>query len=173
MTAEFDQLVAEFEEFQAGIKNVDDRFARLAGMQDELAALQVSAVSPDHAVTVVAGPGAAVTDVRVTEAAMRLTPEQLSSTIMTTLRAAVADAARTQAAIVQDHVGDEADVLDQVLETQSEVTGVPVEELRDKVERRPAVQDDEPTVFSDRARPAGPPPSDSDSFLSNLSDEED
>lgn len=172
MTAEFDQLVAEFESFQASLKNVDDRFEQLAEMRAELAALEVRATSADRAVTVVAGPGGAVTDVQVTEAAMELGPQQLSSTIMATLREAVADAARKQAAIVQDYAGDEADVLGQVLETQSEVTGVPVEELRDKVERRPAVPDDEPTVFQDRGAPAGPP-SDSDSFLRNLSDEED
>ncbi len=178
MTAEFDQLVAEFEEFQAGLRNVDDRFERLAGLQDELASLEVSAASPDHAVTVVAGPGGAVTDVRVTEAAMRLTPEQLSATIMSTLRAAVADAARTQAAIVQDHVGEDADVLGQVLETQSEVTGVPVEELREQVRGpapRPAEQAEPPElpVFTEQEPRHQAPPDDADTFLRDLSDEED
>jgi DNA-binding protein YbaB len=173
MTAEFDQLVVEFERFQAGLENVDERFERLAGLQGELESLRVSAVSPDHAVTVSAGPGGAVTDVRVTEAAMRLTPEQLSATIMTTLRTAVADAARTQAAIVQDHVGAETDVLDQVLEVQAEVTGTPVEELRDQV--RGAVPEEEPEVFTeDEPRRAEPRPGPAtDSYLNNLSDEED
>lgn len=171
MTAEFDQLVAEFEQFQAGLHNVDDRFEKLAGMRGELEALEVRATSADRAVTVVAGPGGAVTDIQVTEAGSDLTPQQLSSTIMATLREAVADAARKQAAIVQDYAGDEADVLGQVLETQSEVAGVPVEELREKV--RPSVADDEPTVFQDRGQPTDATPSDSDSFLRNLSDEED
>lgn len=133
MTAEFDQLVAEFEQFQAQIKNMDDRFEHLAGMQSELENLEVTATSSDQAVTVVTGPGGAVLDVRFTEDALRLGPEQLGSVVMSTLRAAVADAARRQAGIVEEFAG--GPVLDQVLETQSELTGVPVEELREKVRR--------------------------------------
>lgn len=133
MTAEFDQLVAEFEQFQAQIQNMDDRFQHLAGMQSELASLEVTASSPDQSITVVAGPGGAVTDIRITEEAFRLGPERLSSDLMTTLREAVADAARQQAGIVEEYAG--GPVLDQVLETQSEITGVPVEELRERVQR--------------------------------------
>jgi DNA-binding protein YbaB len=147
MTAEFDQLVAEFEQFQAQIKNMDDRFEHLAGMQSELASLEVTATSPDHAVTVVAGPGGAVRDIRLTEEALELGAERLGSVLMQTLQNAVADAARQQAGIVEEFAG--GPVLDQVLETQSELTGVPVEELRAKV------------------RP------EHDSYLRDLSDEED
>ena len=138
MTAEFDQLLAEFEQFQAQIKNMDDRFEHLAGMQEELEHLQVRATSPDQSVTVVAGPGGSVVDIRLTEDALRLGAEQLSTELMATVREAVADAARRQAAVVEEFAG--GPVLDQVLETQSEVTGVPVEELREKV-RRPAADD--------------------------------
>ncbi|TDV51001.1 YbaB/EbfC family nucleoid-associated protein [Actinophytocola oryzae] len=133
MTAEFDQLVAEFEQFQAQIQNMDDRFEHLAGMQSELATLEVTASTPDHSITVVAGPGGSVRDIRITEDAFRLGPEQLSSELMATLREAVADAARQQAGIVEEFAG--GPVLDQVLETQSELTGVPVAELREKVHR--------------------------------------
>jgi DNA-binding protein YbaB len=147
MTAEFDQLVAEFEQFQAQIKNMDDRFEQLAGMQGELASLEVTATSPDHAVTVVAGPGGAVRDIRLTEEALELGAERLGSVLMQTLQNAVADAARQQAGIVEEFAG--GPVLDQVLETQSELTGVPVEELRAKVRPEP------------------------DSYLRDLSDEED
>jgi DNA-binding protein YbaB len=146
MTAEFDQLVAEFEQFQAQIKNMDDRFEHLAGMQDELASLEVTATSLDHSVTIVAGPGGAVRDIRLTEEALELGAERLGSVLMQTLQEAVADAARQQAGIVEEFAG--GSVLDQVLETQSELTGVPVEELRAKV------------------RP------DQDSYLRDLSDEE-
>src|SRR5262245_51968752 len=131
MTAEFDQLVAEFEQFQAQIQNMHDRFEHLAGMQSELATLQTSASTPDQSITVVAGPGGSVLDIRITEDAFRHGPEQLSSQLMATLREAVADAARQQAGIVEEFAG--GPVLDQVLETQSEVTGVPVEELRQRV----------------------------------------
>jgi DNA-binding protein YbaB len=141
MTAEFDQLVAEFESFQARIHNVDDRFAQLADMQGELAALEVTAVSPDHSIMVVAGPGGSLRDIRLTEQALELGAERLGSTLMSVVREAVADAARKQAGIVQEYVGADVPVLDQVLETQSEVTGVPVEELRAKV--RPRDDDDD------------------------------
>lgn len=143
MTAEFDQLVSEFEQFQAQIKNMDDRFEHLAGMQSELETLEVRASTPDQAITVVAGPGGSVRDIRFTEEALRLGPEQLSSELMATVRQAIADAARQQAGIVEEFAG--GPVLDQVLETQSEITGVPVEELRQQV--RPA--DDYLRDFSD------------------------
>lgn len=134
MTAEFDQLVAEFEQFQTQIKNMDDRFEHLAGMQSELESLEVVVSSPDRSVTVVAGPGGSVLDIRITDEALRLGAERLGTELMTTLREAVADAARQQAGIVQEFAG--GPVLEQVLETQSEVTGVPVEELREKVRPR-------------------------------------
>jgi DNA-binding protein YbaB len=146
MAAEFDQLVAEFEQFQAQLRNMDDRFEHLAGMQSELASLEVSASTPDQAITVVAGPGGAVRDIRFTEDAFRLGPEQLSSELMATLREAVADAARQQAGIVEEFAG--GPVLDQVLETQSEITGVPVEELRQKV-RNPRDNDDYLRIFDE------------------------
>lgn len=176
MTAEFDQLVAEFEQFQAQLRNVDDRFEELAGMREELAGLEAVAVSADRSVTVVAGPGGAVKDVRLTEAALTLGPQRLGSMIMSTLHEAVADAARQQAGIVQEYAGD-VPVLDQVLETQAEVTGTSVEELREKM--RPARPvEDEGTVFQDTAPPAptrrdDDDMGDADSFLRNLSDEED
>lgn len=179
MSAEFDQLVAEFEDFQAKIKNVDDRFANIGGMQDELAALEVSATSPDRSVTVVAGPGGSVKNIRFTEAAMQLGPQGLADVLLSTLHDAVADSARTQAGIVQEHLGGDEPVLDQVLATQSEVTGMSVEELRAKVDTEPPPRaprtDDEPTVFRDEAPPPAAPPASSaaDSFLGNLSDEED
>ncbi|MGH3761760.1 YbaB/EbfC family nucleoid-associated protein [Actinophytocola sp.] len=179
MSAEFDQLVAEFESFQSKLKNVDDRFENLAGMQSELAALEVSASSPDRAVTVVAGPGGSIQDIRFTEAAMQLGSQRLSSVVMTTVREAVADAARTQAAIVQEYAGDDAPVVDQVLETQAQVTGVPVEELREKVNKgtrppAPVGDEEESVVFrDDPPRPAAPrAESAADSYLKSVWDEE-
>jgi DNA-binding protein YbaB len=173
MTAEFDQLLAEFEQFQAQIKNVDDRFEQLAGMQSELASLEVTVTSPDRSITVVTGPGGAVRDIRFTEDALQLGAQRLGSLLMSTLQEAVADAARQQAGIVEEYAG--GPVLDQVLETQSEVTGVPVEELRAKVRPEQPAADDG-TVFQDTApRPSRVEPDDSaaDSYLRNLSDEED
>lgn len=181
MSAEFDQLVAEFEAFQSKLTNVDDRFENIAEMQSELAALEVTVTSPDRAVTVVAGVGGSVQDIRFTEAAMQLGSQRLSSVVMTAVRDAIAEAARRQAGIVQEFAGDDFPVLDQVLETQSEVTGVPVEELRAKAEQetksRPPAQVGEPEesiVFRDTPPPPSAPGEDTaaESFLKSVWDEE-
>lgn len=181
MSAEFDQLVAEFEDFQSRLKSVDDRFSDIAGMRSELASLRVSVTSPDRAVTVVAGTGGSVQDVRFTEAAVQLGSQRLGEVVMSTLREAVAEAARRQAAIVQEYVGDGVPVLDQVLETQAEVTGTPVEELRARVEReapsRPparAGEEEESVVFRDTPPPPAAPGVESaaDTFLKSVWDEE-
>jgi DNA-binding protein YbaB len=178
---EFDQLVAQFEDFQSRLKHVEEPLADVAAMQSELEALQVTVSSPDHAVTVVAGVGGSVQDIRFTESAMQLGSQRLSAVVMTTLRDAVAEAARRQASIVQEHVGGDAPVLDQVLETQAEVTGVPVEELRAKVEgetpqRRhtPVGEEEQSIVFRDNPAPATPPATGdaADSFLKSVWDEE-
>jgi hypothetical protein len=66
MSAEFEQLVTEYERFQASVRHVDDRFAGLGAMQQQLTELQARASSPDGGVTVVTGPGGAVLDVKFT-----------------------------------------------------------------------------------------------------------
>jgi len=183
MSAEFDQLVAEFESFQSKLKDADDRFGDVAGMQSELAGLEVTVNSPDKAVTVVAGVGGSVRDIRFTEVALQLGSQRLGDVVMTTVREAVGEAARRQAAIVQEHMGGDVQVLDQVLETQAEVTGIPVDELRKKVEQetaaaRPPAQvgeQEESIVFRDSPPPRPAPGEDSaaDSFLKSVWDEED
>lgn len=187
MSAEFDQLVAEFEQFQSRIKNVDDRFAGIGGMQDELAELRATATSPDKAVTVVAGPGGAVLDVTFTEDALRQSPAALSAAVMATLGQAVAAAARQQAAIVEEHVGGDMNLVDQVLETQAAVFGTSVEEMREKLAEetaapaKPASEDFSEQSFVRReatpeqpAPPASPPAgSAGDSYLRKLFDQED
>jgi DNA-binding protein YbaB len=180
MSAEFDRLVAEFESFQSKLTNVDDQFGDIAGMQSELAGLEVSVTSPDRAVTVLAGVGGSVQDIRFTEAAMQLGSQRLSSVVMATVREAVAEAARRQAGIVQEYVGGDVPVLDQVLETQAQVTGIPVEELRAKAEQenaaRPPAQVgevEESIVFRDAPPPRSPGGETAgDSFLKSVWDEE-
>ncbi|GAB3707694.1 hypothetical protein GCM10027598_11220 [Amycolatopsis oliviviridis] len=188
MSAEFEQLVAEFEKFQSSIQNVDDRFANIGGMQDELSRLEATATSPDRAVTVVAGPGGAVMDVKFTEEALRQRPEALSAAVMSTIQQAVAESARKQAAIVEEHMGDDLNLVDQVLETQAELFGTTVEDLKarmdeaaptppaveqsDDYSQRSVLRTDEPEA----PRPAPPAPSggsDGDRFLKNLFDEDD
>jgi DNA-binding protein YbaB len=186
MSAEFDQLVAEFERFQSGLRDADERFAGLGAMRQELTELRASASSPDGGVTVVTGPGGAVLDVRFTDTALAKGAQALSAAVMATLREAVGEAARRQAVLVQEHLGDDTGLVERVLETQAEAFGTTVEELRSKLaeetSRRepPAVPDD----FSEERvlRPSGTPPpppappapgrSAGDTFLRSLFDEE-
>ncbi|WP_318305887.1 YbaB/EbfC family nucleoid-associated protein [Amycolatopsis solani] len=184
MAAEFDQLVTEFERFQSSIRNVDDRFAGLGAMQQELSELRAGASSPDGGVTVVTGPGGAVLDVKFTDAALAKGPQALSAALMATLREAVGEAARRQAVLVQEHLGDDLGLVDQVLETQAEAFGTTVEEMRSKLAEEPP-RAAAPEDFSEERvlRPAedAPPPtappsgggSAGDAFLRNLFDEED
>ncbi|ANN20805.1 hypothetical protein SD37_37910 [Amycolatopsis orientalis] len=186
MSAEFEQLVAEFEKFQSRIQNVDDRFANIGDMQSELSALQATASSPDRSVTVVAGPAGAIMDVRFTEEALRQRPEALSAALMSTIQQAVAESARKQAAIVEEHMGDDLHLVDQVLETQAEIFGTTVEEMRSKMaeEAPPRPSPESPDDYSERSvlksdpeppRPAPPSSggSDGDRFLKHLFEEGD
>lgn len=181
MSGEFEHLVAEFERFQAGIRHADDRFAGLGTMQQQLTGLRASAASPDGGVTVVTGPGGAVLDVKFTEAALAKGPQALSATLLMTLREAVGAAARQQAVIVEENMGDDLGLVDQVLETQAVAFGTTVEELRTKLTEE-TLTEERPEDFSEQRvlRPADPPPappaggpSAGDRFLRNLFDEED
>ncbi len=187
-----EHLIAEFEKFQSKVKLAETQFSKVGEMQGELAALESQAMSPDRSVTVVAGPGGAVRDIRLTAEAMRLQPQQLAAAIMSTLQTAVADAARKQAGIVDAHMGGAfgLNVGDQVLEAQAEAMGTTAEELRSKMSEE-APQAAEPLGRPSRDEadfsqetvlkradgpPAGPPPaggnSAGDQFLKNLFDDE-
>ncbi|ROP39426.1 YbaB/EbfC family nucleoid-associated protein [Saccharothrix texasensis] len=135
MSAEFDQLVAQFEQFQSKLRRVDQQVAGIGQMQQELAAMEVVATSPDRAVTVVAGPSGAIKDIRLGDAAMRRPPHALAGAIMATLRQAVAEAARRQAGIVEHALGDDLHLTDQVLETQAQLFGVTPQELKTMTEQ--------------------------------------
>ncbi|GGM51920.1 hypothetical protein GCM10012275_23560 [Longimycelium tulufanense] len=186
MTAEFDQLQREFERFQQSLRRVDDRLERYSGMQDEIAAVSVTAHSADRCVNVTAGPGGAVTGIEFTEKALQQSPQALGSMVMSTLQEAVAGAARQQAAVVQQFVGDDLNVLDQVLETQAQMLGRPVEELRAGLEpsaparpseeedfaERSVMRDDDPTPPASPGR-TGDPTSPGDAFLRSLYNRED
>lgn len=106
MSAELDRLAAEFEKFQAKIKQAEQKFSGVVEMQDRIAELEAAVISPDRTVRVVAGPGGSVKDIQLTPDALRLPATTLSDTIMSTLRAAVAEAVRRQADVVDETVGD-------------------------------------------------------------------
>lgn len=153
MSAEFDQLVAQFEQFQSKLKRVDEQFANVGQMQQELAELEAVATSPDRSVTVVAGPSGVIKDIRLTDLAMRRSPQALSAALMATVQRAVAEAARRQAGIVESALGDDMHLTDQVLETQAQLFGTTPEELRASMEQPP--HQDQPPV---PPRPQAPPP---------------
>ncbi|WP_406640538.1 YbaB/EbfC family nucleoid-associated protein [Amycolatopsis sp. WGS_07] len=191
MSEEMDRLVAEFEKFQTKLKQAEAQFAKVGDMQEELNALEAQVMSPDRSVTVIAGPSGSVKDLRLSPDALRQQPDQLASTILATLHQAVAESARKQAGIVDEHVGTAfgLNVSDQVLEAQAAGMGTTVEELESNLPeaqpQRPAapVRDEEDFANNNLLRaeqqPAQappPPPSASagDQFLKNLfNDEED
>ncbi|MFF5986302.1 YbaB/EbfC family nucleoid-associated protein [Prauserella flavalba] len=190
MSAEFEQLVAEFEKFQSKIKNVDDQLANLGQMQSELSELEGVATSADRSVTVVAGPGGAIKDIQLTDRAMAQPPQALSAALLSTLQQAVAESARKQASIVEEHMGGGLNLTEQVLESQAQLFGKDPEELRAAMEQeRPRRRSAEEERFDDysqqsvlssgddRGRQAPPPPasgggSAGDAFLKNLFDED-
>ena len=99
-------------------QETDARLARIGEMRADVAAVEARVTSPDRAVTVVAGPGGSVKDISFAEEARRLSPTQLSQATMATLRQAVAEAARRQAGVVQEHLGDNLDLVNRVANTQ-------------------------------------------------------
>ncbi|MFD1149814.1 YbaB/EbfC family nucleoid-associated protein, partial [Saccharothrix hoggarensis] len=158
MSAEFDQLVAQFEQFQSQLRRVDQQVEGIDRMQQELAALEVVATSPDRAVTVVAGPSGAIRDIRLTDQAMRRPPHALAAALMGTLRQAVAEAARRQAGIVETALGDDLNLTDQVLETQAQLFGVTPQDMRAMVEQPPPAAPPYPAVPPPPAVPPRPVP---------------
>ncbi|WP_336161847.1 YbaB/EbfC family nucleoid-associated protein [Amycolatopsis sp. VC5-11] len=191
MSDEFDRLVAEFDRFQSRLQRVDDQFAGIAQMQEELSALEATATSPDQSVTVVSGPGGSIKDIRITDAALRHGGTELSGMVMATLQQAVAESARQQAVLVDQHTGNSMQLTEQVLETQAELLGTDVEELRAAMERgapapQRSVEEEQHEDYSERelladpaekTPPPPPPPSSAgsagDDFLKNLFDDED
>ncbi|GAA2801764.1 YbaB/EbfC family nucleoid-associated protein [Crossiella cryophila] len=184
MSTEFDNLVAEFERFQEQGRKAEQRLAAYDGMREEIAAVEVTATAPDRSVTVTAGPGGAIKNLQFTEEALRRPPQALAAMVLATIQTAVAEGARRQAETVQRYVGDDLNVLDQVLETQAEMLGVPVEQLRASTSappvRRAAEEEDfaEREFLSDkpgasRAQAPPPPVSQGEEFLRKLYDGED
>jgi DNA-binding protein YbaB len=92
-------------------------------MKEEIAAIRATVSSPDRTVTVTAGPGGTVFDIRLSEQVMQSTPQVVSGSVMTTLRLAVAEGARQQAAIVQRYMGDRMNIIERVMATQQELLG--------------------------------------------------
>ncbi|WP_390827108.1 YbaB/EbfC family nucleoid-associated protein [Lentzea alba] len=153
-SAAFEQLVAQFEQFQSRMQRVDQQFANIGEMQQQLTELEAVATSADRAVTVVAGPSGSIKAIRLTDLAMRRPPHALAAELMSTLQQAVAEAARRQAGIVEGAVGDDMKLSDQVLETQAQLFGMSKEELRAVRAEEAAPQ---PSAAPAPSRPPMPP----------------
>ncbi|RDI20861.1 YbaB/EbfC DNA-binding family protein [Lentzea flaviverrucosa] len=149
-SAAFEQLVAQFEQFQSRMQRVDQQFANIGEMQQQLTEMEAVATSADRAVTVVAGPSGSIKAIRLTEHAMRRPAHALAAELMSTLQQAVAEAARRQAGIVEGAIGDGMKLSDQVLETQAQLFGMSKEELR-------AVRSDETAPAPAPHHPPMPP----------------
>ncbi|MFI5565109.1 YbaB/EbfC family nucleoid-associated protein [Amycolatopsis japonica] len=157
MSAQMEQLIAQFENFQAKVRQAEARFAEVGDMQERIAQVETSVTSPSGEVTVVAGAGGTVTDLRLSAGAMRLEAGHLSSIIMSTLRKAVAGAAQQQAGIVDETFGEAFGVntSEQVREAQAEAFGT--------VEEEPSSQQQQPQQPSRPAR--RPAPRDDDDYF--------
>ncbi|MEQ0565452.1 YbaB/EbfC family nucleoid-associated protein [Amycolatopsis sp. NEAU-NG30] len=153
MSAQMDELIAQFENFRAKVRQAEARFAGVGDMQERVARVESTATSPDGTVTVVAGAGGTVTDLRLTAGATRVEAGQLAATIMATIRRAVAGAVQQQAGIVDDAFGDAfgVDVSAQVREAQAQAFGTAAAEPASEEQprqpsrpaRRPAPEDDD------------------------------
>ncbi|MFD6068540.1 MULTISPECIES: YbaB/EbfC family nucleoid-associated protein [Amycolatopsis] len=155
MSAQMEQLIAQFENFQAKVRQAEARFAEVGDMQERIARVETTVTSPSGEVTVVAGAGGTVTDLRLSAGAMRLEAGHLSSVIMSTLQKAVAGAAQQQAGIVDDTFGEAFGLKtsEQVREAQAEAFGTAEEEPASQQQqqpqqpsrpaRRPAPRDDD------------------------------
>lgn len=140
MTAELDQLRKRYEQFQASLKRIERPAQDIEQMKAKLAALESSVTSPNGGVTVVAGPGGSIKDIRISDEAARQSGAILAGEIMTTLRQAVASVARSQAAIVDEHSGGESNAVDRVAQIQAEAVGDNVEQPVPEAAPAPAPQ---------------------------------
>lgn len=139
MSGHMDHLIAEFENFRAKVRQAEARFAGVADMQEQIAQVQSSVTSADGNVTVSAGAAGTVTDITLAPGAMRLDASELSATIMSTLRLAVAEAVRQQAGIVDDTFGDAFGIntSEQVRQAQAEAFGTPADDVASEPASRP------------------------------------
>jgi len=149
MSAHMDQLIAEFEKFQAKVRQAEATFAGVGEMQERVAEVESVVTSPDRNVTVSAGAGGMVTDIQLAPGAMRLAPTELSATILNTLRQAVAGAVRQQAEIVDDAFGINTSA--QVRQAQAEAFGTPTDDAasHEEVSTRRTIPPDDDTYEQD------------------------
>lgn len=90
------------------------RLERYQELRQDIAAMSATACSEDRTVTVTVVPGGAVTDIVLTEQAMRHGPTRLARLLMRTIGEANAEVARRMAERVKDIVPPNIDVVGMV-----------------------------------------------------------
>ena len=163
MSTEMDRLLAEFSKFQTKIEKAQAQFAKVADMQEEVAALEAAVTSPDGTVTVLAGPSGSIKNIQLAADAYRVPPEALAATIMTTLQQAVAAATVEQAEVVDTAVGNAfgLNTTERVLAAQAEALGTTPEAIQAQLpepEPEPPAFDPEDVLRDDPQPPPPPPP---------------
>lgn len=116
------QLLRRIEAIDTAAADNRRRAETYQRMSEELKAVEASATSPDGVVTVVAGPGGAINAITFSDRVQTVSPAALSATVMHTLAAAKAEAARLQAEVVRRGLGD-TELLDRVLESDERLFG--------------------------------------------------
>jgi DNA-binding protein YbaB len=126
-------------------------------MRQAIQAIEVRRSSPDRAVTVVAGPGGSVRSITFADHALGQSAQALSRLTTSTLRQAVAEAARSQADIVQRYAGEHIDISGRVTLLQDELFAEPAAEGFPP-HRAPAEPDGVLAAANDRAAWTEPRP---------------
>ncbi len=144
---DMEELQQKMERLRQMGAQAEQRLQDTDQLSERISAVEAKATSADKAVTVTAGPGGSVTNIEFTKDATKLSPIQLSSTVMSTLRQAVAQAAREQAGIVQEFA-PEGDIAERVRRTQEEVLGVSTDP-DDTAQPRSAPAEDDDDDFED------------------------
>jgi DNA-binding protein YbaB len=103
------ELRGQLERIQERRAGHEAMLATLTETRGELATLTATVTSPDGGVTVVAGAGGLVRSVRLADHALRTTATALSELIETTIRRAIAEAARQQTEIIHERLGPDVD----------------------------------------------------------------
>lgn len=140
-----DSLVRRIEAIDTAAADNRRRAEAYEQMTGELKDVQGEASSPDGAVTVIAGPGGEVKEIRFGDQIRAVAPPALAASVMHTIAAARAAAARQQAEVVRRGLGD-TELLDRVLDSDQLVFG----------DQRPADPGPapQPAVASGRREPA-------------------
>src|SRR5699024_7623289 len=143
MSEQFERLISRFEEYQSRIEQENQRFTDIEQLQTDVAAIEATARSSDQSVTVTAGPGGGITDIKFTAQALHKQPDELASGVLSTLHQSLGAAARQQAGVVAAHLAEHGmHATERVRQAQPEMFGTDKEELRSRLaDSRPASED--------------------------------